>query len=146
MERYFLFILNLKKGDCIKVKLVCLLNHTLTMDQMLDAYNNLKVDSIIYPPEDIKLLWRNIPVGEMPLGDYLLPVFNWIKQECSFNDFVLIQGDFGATYLTIRFCLINCFIPIYSTTKRIAREDILPSGEIKLNHIFLHQGFRIYGI
>jgi hypothetical protein len=116
------------------------------VDQIFDAYNNLKISSIIYPPDKIKNMWSNIPVGEFPLSVYLKPVFNWLKEVSCSNDFVLVQGDFGATYLIVRFSMQQCLIPIYSTTKRIAHEDILPSGEVKLKHIFLHKGFRIYGV
>ncbi len=127
-------------------KLIVLLNHNLTMEQILDAYHTLNINSIVYPSEEIKNIWKNIIVGDTSLLPFLSPILSWIKNISKKEDYVLVQGDFGATYLVVRFCMLNCLIPIYSTTKRIVKEEILNSGEIKLNHIFLHKGFRIYGI
>ncbi len=127
-------------------KLIPLLNHTLTKEQILDAYNTLNIDSVVNTPDEIKKLWANVPVRDTSLSKFLKPIFSWIKNVGDREDYVLVQGDFGATYLVVRFAMKHCLIPIYSTTKRIAKEEILDSGEVKLNHIFLHMGFRMYGV
>jgi hypothetical protein len=56
------------------------------------------------------------------------------------------QGDFGATYLMVRFALEQGLIPIYATTRRKAREESQADGAVKLTHHFQHQTFRKYGV
>ncbi len=126
--------------------LIVLLNHSLTQDQIIDAYYSLQIDKIVYPEDTVKRMWANVPTTGDSLEKFLTPIYEWIKKTSTDGDYLLVQGDFGATYLVVRFALLNCLIPIYSKSKRIARENILPSGEVKLHHIFLHKGFRIYGI
>ena len=127
-------------------KLICLLNHTLTSEQIQDAFNDLEISSILYAPSPIKELWSNIPTGSKPLSDFLNPIILWLKSIAEKGDYLLVQGDFGATYLIVRFAITNCLIPVYSTTERVAKEEVLADGSVKLNHIFQHRGFRIYGV
>ena len=51
--------------------LLILFNHTLTKDQEFDAKNTLKIHNIIYPSQEIKSLWANIPEGRESLNCYL---------------------------------------------------------------------------
>jgi len=61
------------------------------------------------------------------------------------NDYVLIQGDFGACYIIVNFAFEIGLIPIYSTTRRAAVEKHENDGSVKLIHQFNHQMFRKYG-
>jgi hypothetical protein len=58
---------------------------------------------------------------------------------------VLIQGDFGATFLMVNFAFEKGLIPIHSTTEREATEELQPDGSVRLSHRFLHKRFRKYG-
>ena len=51
--------------------LLILFNHTLTKDQEFDAKNTLKIHNFIYPSQEIKSLWANIPEGRESLNCYL---------------------------------------------------------------------------
>ncbi|MEA3280185.1 MAG: CRISPR-associated protein Csx20, partial [Thermodesulfobacteriota bacterium] len=61
-------------------------------------------------------------------------------------DYVLIQGDFGACYIMVRFAFEKGFVPVYSTTRREAVEKQQSDGAVKLVHQFKHQVFRKYGV
>ena len=74
-----------------------------------------------------------------------LPLKKWLASSTKPLDYVLIQGDFGASYLLIQFALSHDLIPVYSTTARQAVESMQPDGSMKVEHLFKHQIFRKYG-
>jgi len=125
--------------------LVVLFNHTLTAPQEADARAGLGVEGIVEPPEDIRKAWANVPPEPDGLSGYLAPVFAWLEATARPQDFVLVQGEFGATFLLVRFCLEHGLVPVYSTTRREAVEDHRPDGSVVVRHVFSHVRFRCYG-
>jgi hypothetical protein len=124
-------------------KLFLLLNHTLTDAQKSDAVS-LGFGDFRQAPDDIKDLWSNIPpAGELPT-DTLLIIIKWLQAEGCAGDYVLVQGDFGATYYIVSWCINNGFIPIYATTNRIAKEQLLLDGSKKVMHTIKNINFRRY--
>lgn len=122
--------------------LTLLINHSLTQEQISDAKISLDVSDILQPNDTVKAFWANIdPIGDLPcleiITDYLLK--NSVK-----SDFVLVQGDFGATYYIVAWCFKNGRIPIYSTTKRFYNEIHQQDGSVKTEHVFKHINFRRY--
>ena len=69
----------------------------------------------------------------------------WLRSHAQANDFVLIEGDFGACYLMVRFAVENGLVPVYSTTFREAEEEYGEDGSVRLVHRFEHRIFRRYG-
>ena len=98
------------------------------------------------PPSHLKDIWGNIPPDVLSLSNYLKPVRDWLSYEAEKNDYVLIQGDFGACYLMVNFAIENGLIPIYSTTKREAKEEHNTDGSVHLVHRVEHVIFRKYGV
>ncbi len=125
--------------------LILLFNHQLTPDQELDARRALGIAGVVEPPEALRELWGNIPPELDELGACLEPVKHWLLAHALPGDYVLIQGDFGATCLMVAFALARGFIPIYATTEREATEELQPDGSMKLTHRFRHRRFRKYG-
>lgn len=125
--------------------LILLFNHQLTPNQELDARRNLGITRVVEPPENLRELWANVPPDPAELYAYLGPLKLWLTANASPDDYVLIQGDFGATYLMVAFAFEKGLIPIYSTTEREATEELQPDGSMKLTHRFLHKRFRKYG-
>ena len=119
-------------------------NHTLTEDQHEALYRELAVTEIVLPPEDLRSLWAFIPPDSPTLKDILVPVSSWLENQTAAGDFILIQGDFGACYLLVRYALQHGLIPIYSTTKRRAEERHLDDGSVRIEHTFKHVIFRRY--
>jgi D-arabinose 1-dehydrogenase-like Zn-dependent alcohol dehydrogenase len=125
--------------------LFLLFNHTITNAQMNDAKNSMEIDKVIEMPHDIKAIWSNIPPDLECLCGYLEPVKTWLAMTAKPGDYVLIQGDFGATYLAVRFAFKQGLIPVYSTTHRHAEEQLQQDGSIRVLHRFEHCMFRKYG-
>ncbi|MBW1741727.1 MAG: hypothetical protein JRJ42_11475 [Deltaproteobacteria bacterium] len=125
--------------------LFLIFNHQITEIQEKDARESLGVDRILDLPSDLKDLWSQIPSDLHKIMGYLEPVKKWLKSHATKNDYVLIQGDFGACYIIVNFAFEIGLIPIYSTTRRAAVEKHENDGSVKLIHQFNHQMFRKYG-
>ena len=125
--------------------LFLLFNHRFTDVQRSDARKSLGVDRVVDLPHDLQATWSNLPPDEPELDPTLGPIRCWLVSAAEPGDFVLIQGDFGACYLMVRFCLEQGLVPIYSTTERHAQEEVQPDGSIRLVHTFRHRIFRRYG-
>ena len=125
--------------------LLLLFNHTFTEIQSADARRTLGVRAIIALPEDLRRIWRQIPADQPAIYGHLAPLREWVSLTARTDDFILIQGDFGATWLMVQFALNRGMIPVYATTRREAREIRLPDGATQLTHHFRHVMFRRYG-
>jgi len=126
--------------------LFLIFNHTFTDSQRSDAEASLGVERIVSLPEELQAVWSSIPPEEKEIQPVLESIREWLASEAREGDYVLIQGDFGATYLMVRFALELGLIPIYSTTVREADEELQPDGTVKLTHRFRHRMFRKYGV
>lgn len=127
-------------------KLFLIFNHQFTADQEAEARRSLGVERIVPLPADMQALWSNIPPDRPSLHLYLEPIRQWLAAEAQAGDYVLIQGDFGASYLMVGFALKRSLIPVYTTTRRQAVEEPQPDGTVKMIHHFQHQRFRRYGV
>lgn len=120
-------------------------NHHFTPTQEADARASLGVDRIVVMPDEIRRVWGNVPPDLPEIRGYLAPVRGWLTDNGNAGDYVLIQGDFGATCLMVRFALEKGFVPVYSTTSREAVEEHQADGSVRMTHRFRHVRFRGYG-
>lgn len=126
-------------------RLFLLFNHELTPEQEAAAREELGVTDILAPPPELQVQWRQIPPELPGVAAYLKPFRDWLRQAARPGDYLLVQGDFGATYLMVQFAVAQGLIPIYATTRRQAQEERQPDGAVRLVHHFRHQRFRRYG-
>lgn len=119
-------------------------NHSVTQAQIDDAVKSLSVDQVVEMPGHLKEIWGQIPPEQDSIGCNLEPIQKWIEESAEPSDYVLIQGDFGASWLMIHFAFRRNLIPVYSTSRREASETILPDGTVRVEHRFSHQRFRRY--
>jgi D-arabinose 1-dehydrogenase-like Zn-dependent alcohol dehydrogenase len=120
-------------------------SHKMTGEQIEDAEQSLGVFNLVEMPDLLKDLWKQISPLEAEIKTVLEPLRQWLESVARPSDFVLIQGDFGATWLMVDFAFKQGLVPVYATTRRKAREIVQPDGSIKTEHIFQHQRFRRYG-
>ncbi len=133
-----------QKGRQMKQRLFVLFNHTLTEEQVADARLSLGIGEIIPAPEPLAILWRQVPPELAGLTGFIKPFIAWLDREARKGDYVLVQGEFGATYLVVNHALANGLAPIYSTTKRESKER-LENNKVIFTHTFVHKVFRKYG-
>ncbi|MDX4038019.1 CRISPR-associated protein Csx20 [Aliarcobacter skirrowii] len=124
-------------------KMFLLFSHTLTKNQKDDAMKSFGIEEFIYLPKDLQELFSNVPNDLKKLSEYLTPIKLFLKQYSKEGDFVLIQGDFGATYILVNFAKSLYLNPVYSTTKRVTQE-FEEDGKIIKKSIFEHERFREY--
>lgn len=124
--------------------LFLLFSHTLTPEQEREIEKKLKVGFITPLPTDIQKIWSNIkPKGDLDIKSLDL-ITDWLEDFATMGDFVLIQGEFGATHYLVDFCFDAGLIPIYATTKRDYEEKTNSDGTVERKHIFKHVNFRRY--
>lgn len=126
------------------MKLILLFSHTLTDEQIKEAEDEMNIEEFIYLPKELQYIWSNIPPeGELPL-DLLKKIKDFILKNANTGDYVLIQGDFGATYHMVEWSKLNNFVPVYATSKREYKSEINENGIVTNIHIFKHVNFRRY--
>ncbi|MCK4441593.1 MAG: hypothetical protein KAU90_06280 [Sulfurovaceae bacterium] len=125
-------------------KMVLLFSHKLTPSQKQDIETSLHVKEVYTLPSKLQALWSQVPIDrDLIFHDYLSGVESFLIDKLSEGDYVLIQGDFGATYHMINFAKLHGFVPIYSVNRRIAHEFI-EDGVVKKYSEFEHEFFREY--
>jgi CRISPR-associated Csx2 family protein len=129
----------------INKSMFLLFSHQLTLDQQESARIDFGVTSFHQPPETVQAIWSQIPSDTNHLTPILQPVERWLEQKAQKGDLVLIQGDFGATFLMVSHALSLELIPVYATTQRQAKDKILSDGRMETHHIFKFKQFRVYG-
>ncbi len=125
--------------------LFLLFNHKLTDKQKNNAYSSLGIENIVDMPDELKALWRQVPSNLAEIKQCIAPVQNWLASNSHFGDYTLIQGDFGACYIMVKFAFQNHLAPVYSTTAREAVEVHEKDGSVKVIHKFNHVIYRQYG-
>lgn len=121
-----------------------LMNHDLLSQQEKELYEIFNVERIVVPGDDLKSVWSQIPTDEKLPIDLLNDFIAWIEHNSLKNDLVLIQGDFGAVFYLVTFCLDHGRIPIYSASVRDYHEEIASDGTVIRHHRYQHRNFRVY--
>ena len=123
--------------------LYLLFSHELTEPQKREAYAELAIREIHCLPDDLKELWSQIPPEIPEVAGYLQPILEWLDNQIQEGDYILIQGDFGATFLMVQWAFARNYRPIYATTRRKVIE-VCNDHEIITNRVFEHIKFRLY--
>lgn len=121
-------------------KMFVLISHDLTPEQEKDAKINQQVDEFIYVKNSI---WQNIPPENEKISTLLSEIKKSILKDAKKGDLLLVQGDFGATYIMVNFAFENGLVPVYATSKRVVTE-IKKDENITTIRKFRHIRFREY--
>ncbi len=120
-----------------------LFNHKLTFEQENDAIKTLQVTDFIYLNDELQKIWSNVPSNEPDLKNYLNEIINHIKENVTKDDVVVIQGDFGATFMMVDLVRSLGAIAVYATTKRSVVE-VMDGDKVIKQSVFKHEMFRVY--
>lgn len=121
-------------------KMFILISHNLTPEQEEDAKRDQQVNEFIYVKNSI---WQNIPPENEKISNLLNEIKKSILKDAKKGDLLLVQGDFGATYIMVNFAFQNGLVPIYATSKREVVE-IKKDENITTIRKFRHIRFREY--
>ncbi len=123
-------------------KAFCLLNHQLTENQKSELKEKYNISQIIYPTEELSKRWSQIPTTENIDMSIIFEIVDWLS-DAEKKDVLIIQGEFGSTFMMVDYALKHDLIPVHAVTTRIAQES--RDGEIvKRQYIFEHVCFRKY--
>ena len=119
-------------------------SHALTSEQVKDAQEKLGCKDIISLPYDLQQKWQQIPPEGELNNSIIKPFIYYLSHETEVGDYVLVQGEFGVSFMIVNWCLKNNRIPIYATTKRVVKEEKKPDGSVEKVTLFKHVQFRRY--
>ncbi|MBP5451329.1 MAG: hypothetical protein J6Y16_03735 [Treponema sp.] len=123
-------------------KAFCLLNHELTQNQIAELKGKFRIERIVYPREELSKMWSQITATEELDMDVINTVVSWLSS-ANQNDVLIVQGEFGSTFMIVDYALKNGLIPLHAVTERVANEQ--RNGEIVYRqYIFEHVCFRKY--
>jgi hypothetical protein len=120
--------------------LYILMSHAITPAQKKDAVTSLGAERFVTVPSE---WWGQIPADDVSVCAYTLEVESWLSIHAQRGDYLLVQGDFGATVRLVHFAVSIGMVPIYATTKRIAR-DVVDGDRVTTVREFQHVRFRHY--
>jgi len=104
-------------------KMLLIFSHELTTKQKEEAIQRFGVSTFISMPEELRKKWSNVPPALDDLHEYLRDILKWIDLNSGQGDYALIQGDYGATFIIVNYCLPKGIIPVHATTRRIVKEE-----------------------
>lgn len=120
-----------------------ILSHKLSDIQKQQLKQEWNVDEIEELNEELKFEWGSIDPSSKLDKKLIEKLKNEIEDKTEENDYVIVQGEWGMTFVIVNICFDLDRIPIYATTKRIIKE-IKEGQEIKIERIFRHIKFRKY--
>lgn len=120
----------------------CLINHTLTDNQIEELRVKFHSTEVIYPPAELSAGWSQIPPAETLCMPVLAAVIRWLG-DAEKGDTFIVQGEFGSTFYLVDYALQRGLVPIHAVTRRVAKEE--REGEVvKKTFMFKHECFRKY--
>jgi hypothetical protein len=117
-----------------------LISHSLTPYQHEDARKNWGIQSFRKVPNR---WWGQIPADAESVLPYLKDIVSFLSEEARAGDLLLIQGDFGATVAMTQWARAHRLVPVYATTRRVARERT-NGDQVITTREFQHIRFRPY--
>lgn len=120
----------------------CLLNHPLTAKQIEELRGKFGVVQIKYPTQELSAQWSQVSATENTDMELIAFVTEWL-QSARKNDILIIQGEFGTTFMLVDWALKQGLVPLHAVTRRIAKEQ--QNGEtVHRQYVFEHICFRKY--
>ena len=117
-----------------------LLSHQMTEHQEADARETLKIGRFTIVPSEI---WSQIPSEFESVEECLVQIKEYLSQRAKGGDYLLVQGDYGATYNMVQYTKEIGLIPVYATSRRKSYE-VVDGEKVTTVREFRHVRFRSY--
>ncbi|MBM7582852.1 CRISPR-associated Csx2 family protein [Caldicoprobacter guelmensis] len=131
------------KSDAPGRRMLLVFSHQLTEAQQRQAQQKFHITQFIPLSPVLLEKWSNIPPDLDKLDDYLADILNWIDDNARGGDYVLVQGDYGATMMVVAHCIKRNLKPVYATTHRLVKEEMQGDKVVTVRE-FEHVDFREY--
>ena len=129
----------LKQEEKMKTMFI-LMSHAMTQQQSADARDTLHVDNFEVIPSKV---WSQIPAEFESIEECLVDIKIYLRKKASKEDYLLVQGDYGATFNMVQFAKENGLVPVYATSIRKAYE-VVEGEKVTTVREFQHVRFRKY--
>ena len=116
-----------KRQEMKNKKALLVFSHQLTENQekeLIEKYEVKKIESL---PNELQNMWSNVLIKK-DYKENLEKIKEFVKENFSKGDIILIQGNWGYTYNLVKWSIENELIPVYSYTERNVEE--IKEGEI----------------
>lgn len=120
----------------------CLLNHILTEKQISELKEKFGVKTIVYTPESLSKKWSQIPATPKIDSNVISSTIQWLSVAQP-GDILIVQGEFGSTFVLVDYGLKNKLVPVHAVTKRVSEEK-RSRNQITKQNVFKHVCFRKY--
>ena len=123
-------------------KALLVFSHQLTENQekeLIEKYEVKKIESL---PNELQYMWSNVLIKK-DYKENLEKIKEFVKENFSKGDIILIQGNWGYTYNLVKWSIENELIPVYSYTERNV-EEIKDGETVKKISYFKHVKFIRY--
>lgn len=122
-----------------------IMSHPLITEQKNDAFESLGVTHFIELDESLKKIWSAVPADMDCEGvkKHRQPLMTWLEHNALPGDYVLVQGDYGATFHVVNVVMQSGVIPVYATSRRKVTEQEVNGTVIKTGE-FRHVRYRRY--
>ena len=123
-------------------KALLVFSHQLTENQekeLIEKYEVKKIESL---PNELQNMWSNVLIKK-DYKENLEKIKEFVKENFSKGDIILIQGNWGYTYNLVKWSIENGLIPVYSYTERNV-EEIKDGETVKKISYFKHVKFIRY--
>lgn len=124
------------------MKAFIMTNHGLTQSQQ-NEFDEMGVTDVVTLNDDLKKVWSQIApnADRKAVAQTMIDGFLSSANE---GDVVLVQGEFGATFIVVDYCLQKGLVPMFATTARRVEKTLLDDGTIEKTAVFDHAGFVKY--
>ncbi len=123
-------------------KAYCLLNHSLTQNQLAELKEKFGTTEIVYPVEKIASTWAQMPVAPVLDRNVIQTIVDWLSTART-GDVLVVQGEFGATFMIVDYAIRRGLIPLHAVTRRVAQEH-REGEQVHRQYVFEHVCFRRY--
>lgn len=124
------------------MKTYCLLNHTLTENQITELREKFGSTEIIYPTKELAGIWSQIAPAETLDISCINSVTEWLDG-AEAGDTFIIQGEFGHTFALVDYAISHGLVPLHAVARRMT-EEVMEGETVRKNLVFRHVCFRKY--
>ena len=124
------------------MKAFIMINHALSAAQQND-FDEMGVTEVVTLGDNLKKIWGQIAFNadRKSVAQTMIDGFLSSANE---GDIVLVQGEFGTTFMIVDYCLQKGLVPMFATTVRRTVEKTLDNGTVEKTAVFDHAGFVKY--
>jgi len=119
-------------------------SHKLTEEQKSEICSDLGCADVVSLPGNLQNIWSNVNSAADDILSAANDIIQWLYENTREKDYLLVEGDFGMTFMIVDWALSNERIPVYSTTERRYSSRGRSDGSVTNIHHFRHIKFRRY--